>query len=462
MITKRCAIYIRVSTAMQRLEGWSLDAQAASLKKTAAAAGWKVIGIYADEGFSARKRLKERKEIFRLLDDVRAGLVDVILFKDLDRWFRNVSDFYKVQEVLDAYGVTWRSEQQPSLEMVTKEGRLAVNVLLSVGQNEADATSDRIKYTNKYMRSLKRWTSGPQNLPYGYTTDADHRVIIDPEREPVVRDLIDSVQRTGSIGASVAEVNIRHGVAVSYKIAYKVLHSSLLYGLYKDIPDFVERPYLTAEEWEALSSCLRHNSAAQARHVYVFSGGLAVCGSCGSSLTGANSTGRKKLRYKNYRCRLGNHNPVPGTVSQCPFSGSISELKLEAQLLERLEGAVADLRVQVLAVQAQKKARPKSNRALIEKRLDKLEDLYINSDRMTRERYEAKRAEILAQLVDPEEPAEPVGPDMATVEKLQALLDSGVLEMYKGFTPEEKRRFWRGILDHFEVVNGRVTAIYFL
>ena len=81
---------------------------------------------------------------------------------------------------------------------------------------------------------------------------------------------------------------------------------------------------------------------------------------------------------------------------------------------------------------------------------------------MTRERYEEKRAEILAQLVDPEEPVEPTGPDMATVEKLQALLDSGVLELYNGFTPEEKRRFWRGIVDHFEVTDRRVSAIYFL
>lgn len=460
MITKRCAIYIRVSTAMQRLEGWSLDAQAASLKKTAAAAGWKVIGIYADEGFSARKRLKERKEIFRLLDDVRAGLVDVILFKDLDRWFRNVSDFYKVQEVLDAYGVTWRSEQQPSLEMVTKEGRLAVNVLLSVGQNEADATSDRIKYTNKYMRSLKRWTMGPSNLPLGYTTDADHRVIIDPEREPVVRDLIETFKRTGSIHGSMLEVAARQNYFLSYTPVRKLLHSPMLYGAYKEVPDFIEAPYMSKEEWDELQALVRRSAPGRDKvtHFYLFTGGVAVCGCCGHQLIGA--SGGNFNNCKSYKCYVGNTASVRGP--RCSFTGSLSEKKIEAQLLEKLEGAVADLRVQVLAVQAQKKARPKSNRAVIEKRLDKLEDLYINSDRMTRERYEEKRAEILAQLVDPEEPVEPTGPDMATVEKLQALLDSGVLELYNGFTPEEKRRFWRGIVDHFEVTDRRVSAIYFL
>ena len=53
----RAAIYIRVSTAMQRMEGWSLDAQRASLTAFAAARGWKVVGVYADEGKSARKSL---------------------------------------------------------------------------------------------------------------------------------------------------------------------------------------------------------------------------------------------------------------------------------------------------------------------------------------------------------------------------------------------------------------------
>ena len=194
----RCAIYIRVSTAMQRMEGWSLDAQRDSLTALAAAKGWKVIGIYADEGKSARKRLRDRTEIFRLLNDVRAGLVDVILFKELDRWFRNVSDFYKVQDVLDEYGVTWYSERQPNLDMSTKEGRLAVNILLSVGQNEADATSDRIKYTQKFLRAQRRWGSGARTLCFGYTLDEDHHVVIDPSTEEVARALIDTTLRTVS------------------------------------------------------------------------------------------------------------------------------------------------------------------------------------------------------------------------------------------------------------------------
>ena len=204
---KRCAIYIRVSTAMQRMEGWSLEAQRASLEAFARAQGWKVVGIYADEGKTARKRLKGRKEIFRLLDDVKAGQIDVILFKELDRWFRSVSDFYKVQDVLDEYGVTWVSERQPNLGMATKEDRLQVNLLLSVGQNETDSTSDRIKYTQKFLIEQKRWISGSRTLPRCYKVDENQRVVIDPEGAPYVRAMVDYMLQLGSVRGAMIKAN---------------------------------------------------------------------------------------------------------------------------------------------------------------------------------------------------------------------------------------------------------------
>ncbi len=67
--------------------------------------GYIIVGVYADEGVSARKALSRRKELQRLLADCKSGNVDIIIIKCLDRWFRNIADFYKVKEKLDAYGV---------------------------------------------------------------------------------------------------------------------------------------------------------------------------------------------------------------------------------------------------------------------------------------------------------------------------------------------------------------------
>ena len=451
----RCAIYIRVSTAEQRIEGWSLDAQRAALTALAASKGWKVVKVYADEGKTARKRLKDRRAIFQLLEDVRAGEVDVILFKELDRWFRSVSDFYKVQDVLDQYGVEWVSQQQPGLEMRTKEGRLQVNLLLSVGQNETDATSDRIKYTNKFLRQQKRWTGGASTLPRGYTLDKDQHVIVDPAESKFTLTLADRVRRYGSIRKALLETNAEFERQTMYNNAVSLLRNPMLYGEYKEVPDFVERPMMSRAEWDSLQASTRRNARDTASRVYIFAG-LLRCAGCGTMLHGTYTNGRNR-EYQYYRCR---RNTLDGT---CSIKGAVAEMKLEKRLLEYVEAAVAGQIVKVKAVKAaQKKKKPRTNnRASIEKQLDKLEDVYISSDRMTKERYEKKKAAILAKLVEDDEPEEKL-PELASLEKIQALFDSGVKELYKGFTAEERREFWRGVLISVTMNGAEITGVEFI
>ena len=111
---------------------------------------------------------------------------------------------------------------------------------------------------------------------------------------------------------------------------------------------------------------------------------------------------------------------------------------------------------------AQKKRKPrKNNRASIEKQLDKLEDVYIASERMTKERYEKKKAAILAKLVEDDEPEEKL-PELASLEKIQALFDSGVEALYQDFTPEERREFWRGILTEVKVKGQEIIDVDFV
>lgn len=450
---KRCAIYIRVSTAMQRMEGWSLAAQEASLTAFAKSKGWKVVGIYADEGKSARKRLKERKEIFRLLDDVKAGLIDVILFKELDRWFRSVSDFYKIQDVLDEHGVTWVSERQPNLGMTTKEDRLQVNLLLSVGQNETDSTSDRIKYTNKYMREQKRWTSGKSTLPRGHTLDGDQHVIIDPEQEPFVRDLIARVFQIGSLWDALAQVNEEHGQRFLYNNAMNMLRNPMLCGEYKEVPDFIEKPYLTRKEFQHLQTVVKRNARSEVRHFYIFSG-LVTCDGCGGGMTGSTTEKRGRL-YKYYRCNSANRE------RHCTSRLRVKEETLEAELMEYVKDAVADRIAHVKKITQDRKTRKprKSNRATIEKRLKKLKKLYVE-DEMTWEEYQTEKATIQAQLVE-DEPEEQL-PDVADLKKIQSLFDGGVEELYQTFTPEERREFWRGVLRSVTIKDRHVHSVDFI
>ena len=79
----KAALYIRVSTTDQALHGYSLSAQEELLRR------------YADEGISGHVLLEKRPEIMRLLSDAEKGKFAVVLFKDITRWSRNASSYYK-------------------------------------------------------------------------------------------------------------------------------------------------------------------------------------------------------------------------------------------------------------------------------------------------------------------------------------------------------------------------------
>lgn len=449
---KRAAIYVRVSTAMQKMEGWSLDAQRDGLAKLAADRGWKVVGVYADEGKTARKRLKDRKEIFRLLEDVKAGKIDVILFKELDRWFRNVSDFYKVQDVLDQYGVYWVSERQPTLDMTTKEGRLAVNVLLSVAQNEADATSERIKYTNRFLTQQRRWNSGKHSCPMGYTVDENQHMVIDPAEEPFVRCLIQTATERHSVRAGMLDASSRYGMKIEYASAMRLLKKPLLYGEYKGDPNFVEKPYMTKEQFNEMRAALARPVKQNKTREYIFPG-LLRCGCCGKPMSGYTVTD-KGIGYANYRCSTGD-------LYQKHESVTISEKKLEAQLLPFVREAIAGKIVAVKEIKAKQARKPKkSNRAEIDRKLDRLEDLYINSDTMTKDTYMKKREAILAKLIEDE--PEPELPDVASLEEIQAIFNSDFDDVYRGWTDLDKLTFWRQVLRSVTIQDHKIVAVDFV
>ena len=97
----RVAIYGRVSTEEQALRGFSIEAQLDALKEYAKDKGMKIVDIYLDEGISGAKPPLKRPALKRLLEDVESGKIDMILFTKLDRWFRSVKEYFKVQDVLD-------------------------------------------------------------------------------------------------------------------------------------------------------------------------------------------------------------------------------------------------------------------------------------------------------------------------------------------------------------------------
>ena len=176
---KRAAIYVRVSTEEQKRHGISVNSQLSALEEYCRANGYNIADVYNDAGYSARKKYTNRPQLLRLMDDCQKGKIDIILFTKLDRWFRSVSDYYQVQNILDECKVPWRAIWE-DYETETSSGIFKVNIMLSVAQSEADRTSERIKAVNEYRRAKGEYIG---KAPTGYKIVNKHLVKDEEKQE---------------------------------------------------------------------------------------------------------------------------------------------------------------------------------------------------------------------------------------------------------------------------------------
>lgn len=164
----RCAIYTRKSTE----DGLEQEFNSLHAQREACEAyilsqrheGWALVERhYDDGGFSGGNM--ERPGLKSLLEDVDAGLVDVIVVYKVDRLTRSLADFAKIVERLDARVASFVSVTQ-AFNTTTSMGRLTLNVLLSFAQFEREVTGERIR--DKIAASKKKglWMGGP--VPLGY------------------------------------------------------------------------------------------------------------------------------------------------------------------------------------------------------------------------------------------------------------------------------------------------------
>src|SRR5450755_3247316 len=194
----RCAIYTRVSTEHGLDQEFnSLDAQyeaASAYIKSQAHAGWALIrSRYDDGGYSGGST--DRPDLQRLLNDIRARKIDVIVVYKVDRLTRSLADFAKLVELFDAQGVSFISVTQ-SFNTTTSMGRLTLNMLLSFAQFEREITGERIR--DKVAASKKRgiWMGGA--TPFGYRAENRALQVVEDQAD-FVRTLFRRYLELGSV-----------------------------------------------------------------------------------------------------------------------------------------------------------------------------------------------------------------------------------------------------------------------
>jgi DNA invertase Pin-like site-specific DNA recombinase len=318
----RCAVYTRKSTEDGLEQEFnSLDAQyeaCAAYALSQRHEGWVLVkDRYDDGGFSGGNM--ERPGLRRLLGDIEAGNVDIILLYKIDRLTRSLTDFAKIVEVLDKAGASFVSITQ-SFNTTTSMGRLTLNMLLSFAQFEREVTGERIR--DKIAASKKKglWMGGP--VPLGYEV-RERKLVVNEEEAEQVRHMMRRYLALGSVPALVEELNRegyrtkvqrrtsgphRGGCIFRRGTLYHLLSNRIYRGyiVHKDNAYPGEHEPIVYEElWGAVQTVLAGNACGSSRrlkhqHPSLLVGKLAD--GEGRSMTPSHAT-KTRRRYRYYVTR---------------------------------------------------------------------------------------------------------------------------------------------------------------
>jgi DNA invertase Pin-like site-specific DNA recombinase len=194
----RCAIYTRKSTEEGLDQAFnSLDAQREACAAYVASQrheGWTLVADqYDDGGYSGGNM--DRPGLRRLMADVRAGRIDVIVVYKIDRLTRSLSDFSKIVEVLDKAEASFVSVTQ-SFNTTTSMGRLTLNVLLSFAQFEREVISERVRDKVAASKARGMWMGGV--VPLGYDV-RDRKLVVNEGEAETIRHIMRRYLELGTV-----------------------------------------------------------------------------------------------------------------------------------------------------------------------------------------------------------------------------------------------------------------------
>jgi len=401
----RCAIYTRKSSEEGLdMEFNSLDAQRESCEAYVASQkqeGWALVpDRYDDGGFSGGNL--ERPALKRLLADIEAGRVDVVVVYKIDRLSRSLMDFSKLVEVFDRHGVTFVSVTQ-SFNTTTSMGRLTLNILLSFAQFEREVIGERIR--DKFAASRKKgmWMGG--NPPLGYDV-VSRKLVVNQEEAKLVRHIFAQFLKIGSATLLVKELTVaghrskswttqggreRLGRPFNKNNIYKMLNNRLYLGeaVHKGTAYPGEHEaIIDAATWDKVRAVLadkapRKRAGAARSATPAPLKGLIHCGHCGRAMTPTYTRKTGRL-YRYYTCMQA----IRAGHGECPVR-SVAAGEIEAAVIGQVRALLKAPEIQ----------------ARVERLADGIPPADVRSaladfDRLWDELFPAEQARILELLVE--------------------------------------------------------------
>jgi DNA invertase Pin-like site-specific DNA recombinase len=447
----RVGLYGRVSTEEQALRGFSIEAQVDALKEHCKKNNMKIVDIYLDEGISGAKPPLKRPALNRLLEDVKAGKIDMILFTKLDRWFRSVKEYFKVQEILEDNKVEWKTILE-DYDTSSANGQMAITIFLAVAQNERDRTAERIKVVLDHKRKNKEACFGGQAIPFGYTKEKDPngvmRLVKDPETEKACQEFWDILIKSNNLNKAIRHMAHEYGITKDWKSWSRMTQSDFYCGIHRGVQDYCPA-YVSPEEFLKFQE--RETVKGTPTGIPYFFRGMMRCPQCGHKLCG-NSDRRYGRVNKSYRCAIRGRG--------CTNHGAVSELKIEKQLMERLDEFMRDTIAEVEIEANNPKNKTDAERRIknLKEQLRRLNVMYMAGNKSDEE-YFKEDAEIKLAISKAEKELEISRP--RNVEHLKDMLESDYQTLYKTFTPEEKQEFWQDLIKEIKLDGKLVSKVLF-
>ena len=446
----RVALYIRVSSQEQAIKGLSLEAQQEDLEEYARERGWVIQGIYIDAAKTARKRLGKRDNFLRMLEAVKRGEVDLILFTRLDRWFRSVADYYKVKEVLESHNCGWLTTQE-QYDTTTAGGRLYINLRLSIAQNEADLCGERISVV--FDSKIKHGTAVSGSCPFGYRVNDEKRLEVVPEEAAIVLDAFQYYKSTVSQRGTITHIREVYGVNWCSMTFHRMLREKLYIGYYERNgrvnAEFCP-PIVPVDLFNDVQKMLPLNSkAAPSGRVYLFSS-LLVCAECGHKLVvNGGCTGRVYYRCDHYTSRR-----------LCNHDRGYLESRMEEWLFSHLGDELEKCRLEWDIKEAERRKSAASiDRAAVKRKLSRLKELYVN-EVIDLEEYRRDYDLYMAQLADRPTVEQEQRPNF---EAVASILTKDYRTIYDTLDRAEKRTLWRSIIKEIHINRElEITRVVFL
>lgn len=452
-ILLRVAIYIRVSTDKQAKEGDSMrDQLATGQKYIDSHENMILVDTYIDDGISGQKL--KRDDFQRLIDDVRAGRIDLIIFTRLDRWFRNLRHYLNTQDILDKHGVSWTAIEQPYFDTSTPHGRAFVNNSMIWAELEAQNDSDRILGVFDDKVDNGEVLSG--STPLGYTIVNKH--LVPDDDAPTAVAIFQYYRKTGNLSMTLRYMESEFGLVRSAASLKNMLTNTKYIGEFRDNKNYCPA-IIDRDLFFDVQRLLKINIKSGKKHDYIFSG-LVVCDDCDHIMSGCQQRAKGRVRadgtriiykYSVYRCRQGVN------LHRCPNRKLVFETALEKMLLERirpeLENYIAEYEVANLPA-----LRTDAKRRSVEGKMQKLKDLYLN-DLITMDEFKLDREKLLMQLekINAED-SRPV----KDLSYLKNFLKMDFESVYDSLSIPERRELWRSIVKEIRVDHDKNIHIIFL